>query len=252
MGYTLSEITEELLVELGEGQGGSKFARFYQLGLSFLRQKHFTTTGVPKVVVLELNDNDTADLPNDYVQYTKIGISINGQIVSLGLDNNMGLTNSYDDCGNVVLPTVGNGIIYNTYGNIVDRVGDHFRNGEGMGRFFGAGADNNCLGYYKIDKATNQIRFSALAQRVGIVLEYLADVNAIDQDFEVHPFCIEALKDYMFWKYKLRSNKPLGETNMAHDIYKKSFNLMQRMFRSNTAAEWISAMASGNQATPKL
>jgi hypothetical protein len=251
MGYTLSQIVEELLIELGEGQS-NKFPRFYQLGLSFLRQKHFTTTGVPKVAVLELNDNDTADLPNDYVRYTKIGISINGQIISLGLDNNMGLTNSYDDCGNVIAPSASDGLAYEIYQTTMDRAGDHYRNGEAMGRFFGAGGDNNCLGYYKIDKESHQIRFSALAQRVGIVLEYLADVNVVDQDFEVHPFCIEALKDYMFWKYKLRSNKPLGETDMAHDVYKKSFNLMQRMFRSNTADEWIAAFASGNQATPKM
>jgi len=162
------------------------------------------------------------------------------------------LVNSYDDCGNIIAPTSTDGLAYWAYQTTADRAADHYRNGESMGRFFGAGGDNNCLGYYKIDAATSQIRFSQLAQRVGIVLEYLADINAVDQDFEVHPFCIEALKDYIFWKYKLRSNKPLGETDMAHDIYKKSYNLMQRMFRSNTADEWISAFQSGNFATPKM
>lgn len=256
MGYTLSQITEELLLEMGEGQGGNKFARLYQFGLSFLRQKHFTTTGFPKVVELTINDNDTANLPNDYVQYTKIAYCVNGQLYSLGLDNGLCLNPTYNDCGErVATPGTSTDVPNQAFwwdGYATNRVGDHYRNGENMGRFFGIGGDNNSLGYYRIDKTNNIIVFSSLAQTGTIVLEYLADVSAVDEDFDVHPFCVEALKNYVFWMYKFRSNKPLGEIDLARDIYKKSFNLMQRMFRSNTADEWIAAFQSGNSATPKL
>jgi len=68
----------------------------------------------------------------------------------------------------------------------------------------------------------------------------------------VHPFAIEALKNYIFWMYKFRSNKPLGEIAMAKDIYNKSFTLMQRMFTSGTVQEWIQTFQSGNSATPQL
>lgn len=249
--YTLSSIVEELLVEMGEGQS-NKFARFYQFGLSFLRQKHFTTTGFPKVVQLTINENnDTADLPNDYVQYIKIGLCINGQIYSLGLDNSICLNPSFDQCGNPVRENY-QSLGYNGWGYIGDRVGDHYRNGEMMGRFFGIGADNNALGYYRINKETNQIQFSQLTCTANVVLEYLSDVNSLDGDFEVHPFSVEALKNYMFYMYKFRSSKSLGEIELANDLYKKSFLLMQRMFATSTLDEWIAAFQSGNMSAPKM
>ena len=251
MGYTLSSIVEELLIEMGEGQS-NKFARYYQYGVSFLRQKHFTTTGVPKMVELTISSTDTAPLPADYVNYTKIGLCVNGRIISLGLNNDICSNPSYDDCGNSTVAsnsTTGSGVYL---GDVGDRVGDHYTNGENMGRFFGIGADNNCLGYYKIDKSANVIKFSQLAQTTNIVMEYLADINAIDGDFEVHPFVIEALKDWMFWKYKQRSSKTLGEQQLAHENYKKSFRLMQHMIRSGTADEWIAVFQSGDSATPIL
>lgn len=250
MTYVLSNIVEELLVEIGEGQAGNRFARFYQYGLSFLRQKHFTTTGAPKVVSLDISSVDTANLPIDYVQYTRIGLCINGEIVSLGLNNNICLDKTYDNCGNEIKSTNSSLSCFGGFG--YDRFSDHYRNGENMGRFFGAGSDNNSLGYYRIDKASGQIKFSQLSQKGNVVLEYLADVNSLDGDFEVHPFMVEALKDWMFWKYKQRSSKTLGEQQLARDDYKKSYYLMQAMFSSGTKDEWIAVFQSGNQASPKM
>ena len=101
MGYKLSEIVEEKLIEMGEGQS-NKFSRFYQFGLSFLRQKNLTTTGFPKIIELTISSVDTAPLPLDYLQYTRIGLCVNGIIYSLGRNENLCLNPLFDSCGNPI------------------------------------------------------------------------------------------------------------------------------------------------------
>lgn len=250
MGYKLSDIVNEYLIEIGEGQS-NKFARFYQFGLSFLRKTNFNTSGVPKVVELTINSNDTADLPADFVRYTRIALCSNGRLYSLGLDEGLCLNPSYDSCGNQIAhsdttPQWGEGFVGSPF------FADNFINGEFVGRMFGIGADNNCYGYYRIDQASNKILFSDLLQTSSIILEYLSDVSAVDGDFDVHPFCIEALKDWMQWKYKQRSSRNLGEQQLAEKNFNDSNRLMRMMLLGSTKEEWVAAFATGNMASPKM
>lgn len=239
MSYKLKDIVSEYLIEIGEGQN-NKFARFYQYGLSFLRKTNFNTTGFPKVVELTINSNDTADLPADYVSYTRIALSSGGRLYSLGRDESISV--GVDEEGDSASPGyVGSPLI-----------ADNYVNGEMVGRLFGVGGDNNCYGYYRIDKTNNQIQFRDLLQTSDVILEYLADVSVSDGDFDVHPFMIEALKDWMQWKYKQRSSRPLGEQQVAEQNFNNSNRLMRMMFNSSTKEEWVAAFASGNLAAPKM
>ena len=252
MSYTLSQIVNELLAELGESQT-NKFPRFYQFGLSFLRRTNFNTTGFPKVVELTINSNDTADLPADYVRYLRIALCINGRLYSLGLDESLCLNKSYNDCG-VPQGHTNSQSQANAFGFIGGPlIADNYVNGEFVGRMFGIGADNNCYGYYRIDQNSRQIVFSELAQTSSVILEYLADVEiAPDGDFQVHPFAVEALKDWIHWKYKQRSSKPLGEQQLAQQNFNESNRLMRLMLNSSTKEEWVAALATGNMAAPKM
>ena len=261
MGYSLSEIVNEYLIEAGFGQN-NQFARFYQFGVSFLRRTNFNTTGFPKIKELTINDNDTADLPSDYARYLRIALCSNGILYSLGRNDDLCLNKVYNDCGNPVAHTDNNSSeeIGTTYGvtGVSGFLGNQFpadniRNGEFMGRMFGIGADNNCFGYFRIDQNSNQIQFSNLSQTSNVVLEYLADINATPEgDFTVHPFCVEALKDWMAWKYKQRSSKPSGEQQLAERNFNNSNRLMRMMFMSSTNSEWVAAFATTNMAAPKL
>ncbi len=255
-GYKLSDIVDEKLIEMGEGQG-NKFSRFYQYGLSFLRQKNLTTIGFPKITELTMSAADTAPLPLDYLQYTRIGLCINGCIYSLGRNENLCLNPLFDSCGNPIAhrttPLNNNNIDNNDIGFVFGtQIADNWTNGEFMGRMFGIGSDNNSLGYYRIDKNNHQIQFSNVTQSCSVILEYIADISAANGDFDVHPFAVEACKDWMFWKYKVNTSKPLGETAMAREDYNNSSRLMRMQFASGTIDEWIAVFQSANQQTPKL
>ena len=248
MGYTLTHIVNELMLEQGEGQT-NKFARYYQLGVAGLRSFNMDTTGAPKVVELTISDNDTADLPLDYLKYIRIGLCFNGQMYCLGRNNALCLDKPADVCGS---PVAHVSYRENYFGWGYSDVTLHYRNGEFTGGLFGIGGDNNSLGYYRIDKQTNQIKFSQLSCTSTVIMEYLSDINTIDEDFEVHPFCVEALKDWICWKLKQRSSKPLGEQQLANEDYKKSSRVMRARFASSTAEEWMACFHSGVKATPKL
>jgi len=269
MGYKLSEIVNELLIEMGESGAGTKPARFYQMGVSFLRRTNMDTSGFPKIVILDISKTDTANLPIDYLQYTKIALCVNGKMLPLGLNNNICLDKRYDDCGNLIADAGGNGVVAQ-YGNSLSyvstsafagngitgspNVADNLRNGENMGRQFGIGANFNVLGSYRIDEASHTIQFADLATKGDVVMEYLADIDydSVTGDFEVHPFMVEALKNYIFWQYKVRSSKPLGEQQLAEKQFNDTNRIMRVRFRSNTMSEWSDAFATANRATPKL
>jgi len=255
MGYTLSDIVNELLIELGEGQS-NKFARFYQFGVSFLREQNMDLSGVPKVVSLTIDDTDSINLPHDYLNYIRIGVcGRDGQIHSLGRNDNLCLDKCFDDCGNpqscdpnTAEPTTLSGLVLSG-----EYWGDNMRNGEVMGRFFGIGGGNNLNGYYRFDLPNGQIHLGGLnLYTTSIVLEYLADVNSIDGDFVVHPFLIEALKNYMYWKSIARErNRNASEKQMAMIDYEKSERLARIRFNSRNSNEWLEAFRHGNQAAVK-
>lgn len=261
MGYKLDDIIQEYLIEIGESQS-NKHARFRQFGLNFLRETNFDISGFPTIVELDISDHDTVDLPNDYVNYTKIALCQNGKLYSLSQNNDICLDKNYDDCGrpaiaNSDINTNAANFFYDPYtgigfGNPL-LVADNYRNGEMMGRMFGIGSDVNLLGSYRIDKGANQIRLSGLSISSTIVLEYLSDVSVSnDGDFTVHPFAIAALKDSVHFQSKVRGNKPLGEQQMAKDLAKISRHIMKHRFMSHTTQEWSDAMMSCIKAVPKL
>ena len=156
------------MAEEGHGQV-NRFARYYQFGVSFLRRTNFNTSGYPKVKELTINPNDTADLPCDYVRYTRIALCIDGQLICLGLDESMCLNRNYNACGVPVSHYDNNNNSLSALtgaaftGNAL--IADNFVNGEFVGRMFGIGADNNSLGYYRIDPQHRQIQFSALCMQ---------------------------------------------------------------------------------------
>lgn len=255
MGYLLKDIVNELLIELGEGQS-NKYARFYQLGVACLREQNMDLSGVPQVAQLTINSNDTVDLPCGFINYTRIALcGRDGQLHSLGRNDNLCLDKMYDDCGNPISHESSTGQDTTLSGGIIstDYLDDNIRNGELMGRFFGIGGGNNANGYYRFDMNSSQILLSSFPAGTSyIVLEYLTDIEASGDDFVVHPFLIETVKNWMYWKYIARDrNRNASEKEMAMIDFQKAERISRIRFNSRTADEWLSAFRHGNQAAVK-
>jgi hypothetical protein len=257
MNYTLKNIVKEFLIENGDNSM-NRYPKFYQFGVNFLRENNMDVSGLPKIESLDVSDTDTVDLPIDYLQYTRIAIcGKDGLLHSLGRNSNLSLDKHYGSCGQEIwnpdrqqtATSPGFGI----WGNGFASTADHIRNGEITGSFFGIGGGNNANGYYRIDTANNQIKLGGLICHTHhIILEYIADISAINEDYSVHPFIIEALKSSIaFQDLKRSKNASLGAISEAERRLWRDEKTAQRRFNATTAEEWKSAFRSGNFGSPK-
>lgn len=252
MGYFLSDICNEWLVEKGEGQN-NLFARMYAIAVSGMRELHMDVNGLVKIAELDINDTDTVDLPSDYLQYSKVGLcGADGRIHSLGLDNDLCLNKVYNDCGTRIahnedsdnsLEALGLPWVIGT-GNVGD-----------AGGFFGLGGGNNANGYFRYDRASNQLLLANLRTPTSsIILEYISDLSATeDGDFIVHPFEIQTIKEWMSWRYIANNNNAsLGEKVNRERMYYNARMNMNKRYNSSTPQEWAEALRKSNTASPRF
>jgi hypothetical protein len=199
---TIDEVARELLLEVGIVTE-HKLYRAIQLGIACMRGLNMDVSGVPKTIIVPINANQTINLPDDYIDYILVGfVDQNGIIRTMGLNNGLALPRTTDECGNLTdtrenLSTEVTG----GYGNVTNSTfyGDHFRNGEPTGRFFGMGGGNNSYGYYKIDRENNFMLLNNVMAN-EIYLEYLAEPIAKNGAYQIHPFIVETVKQYINYK----------------------------------------------------
>lgn len=261
--YKLDKVVREYLIESGE-TGLAKYARAYQSGVSGLREMNMDLSGVVQVVSLPINSADQALLPTDYIQYTKIGlVGQDGLVHSLGLNPNINLDLSVNNCGDQQAPTVRqfNPNDFDLLANADwDGLADNFRNGELMGRFFGIGGGQNPFGYFRIDHRNNVIQLGALSCNgepnkapQSIILEYIANLDLHEGDYTVHPFLVESIKTWIHWRMIVFDrNRSLGDKDMAKNGFYQQRRMAKMRYGAATADEWLSALRSGNFASVKL
>lgn len=252
--YTLDAIIREHLLDIGDSQL-NKYAVTMQRAVAGLRELNMDVSGTPTVVELEINsDLDTVNLPVDYIQYVRIGLcGADGNFHSLGLNGSMCLPRTFDKCSNPTETLNSNAFAGGFIGSM-DGYADNFRNGELTGRFFGLGGGFNANGYYRIDKERGTINLSALpAGTTSIVLEYLSSLRRIDGKFQVHPFIIEALKAWIWWKsIYYNPNRSLAEKDMAQRNYYTAKRWARRRFNTATFDEYKAAFRGGDSLAPKF
>jgi hypothetical protein len=257
----LRDLISEWLEEAGETE--QKRRRGYVIGVSGLREMSYDTTGIIKVTELQVSSADTADLPSDYINLSRIAfLNAGGILQAFASNNNIALNPLYNDCGQPISRSanIEQGLIQGTsslnafvgseFIGSSTYIANHYRNGENIGGYFGRGGGQ--VGIYRIDEQRRQIQFGALPMSATqIVLEYLGDLRSDDGDFEVHPFLVQCLKEYITWRWLIPTKRE-GEINGAYQRYVKAFQLMRRRFNSETAFDWLNAVRVQNAATPRF
>jgi|TARA_R110000868_G_scaffold103241_5_gene284404 hypothetical protein len=226
---TIDQVISEYILENGEPE--AKRLRLTQIAMSGLREFHMDLTGTSKMVRLTKSSVNTLDLPQDYLQYIRIGIcDRNGNLHNLGLNNNMCSAPFYDDCGNATTPqtlmTTSDRLTLINF--TTDYAANHFRNGEMTGAFFGLGGGNNVNGYYKIDTQRWIIQLQGVDTQ-EIILEYLPNPEQMNEDgrmqYTIPQQCVDALKNWVYWKLIARNRSySLGEKQMAERSWFVSFD----------------------------
>ena len=130
---------------------------------------------------------------------------------------------------------------------------NHFRNGESVGRFYGAGGGNNSNGGFKIDNNYSQIQLDCYAGGSTITLEYLSDPNKAEGNFNVHPFSVETVKSWIDWKINANNpNVPAGYSEQKRLLYSRNKKLLFARMSSMSVQDMLQSFRKGNKASPKF
>jgi len=237
---------------------GSVNMRHYQTYLQYAIRGHrelrlFATTSV-KVAFCEMLPNKAINLPPDFVKYTKIGLCINGRILTLGLDNSLCVGNSFSECGDPLPVAIDN--LQNTdaveLGIIAWPFLDQFRNGQYVGGLYGVGGGFNSKGYYKEDYAHNRIQFSSEVPSETIVLEYISDGSSPDGTASVPVQAVEPLIAFVHWK-RLEFDRKANQYDKseAERKYIVQFRKMKHFDTMFTVKEYLDSQAVNVHQAPK-
>lgn len=243
--YKLDDIVSEFLASKGKPE--NQRPRFYTIAVAGMRELHLDVNGTVKVVALTINDNDTVDLPSDFIRYNKIGIvGGDGRIQCLNMDSSINMNPTLDACGNSVpQPAVQGNVNVNLY------TGYFYGVNATKGGVFGLGGGQSSIGYYRLDRAKNQLLLANMNILLGrqIIMEYIGDLESEDQDFFVSPFVVQTIKDWISWQYIYDDrNTSVGEKEQKRREYFNSRRISALRYKSSTPEEWASELRKSNTA----
>jgi hypothetical protein len=223
---------------------------FTELNLFHLKQSL-------EVVYLHMSTAKTVQLPADFIDYTKIGIPLNGKLRVITRKDSILLPRTFDDTGLPVGNTdadpaqedqgISNAIFFS----------DHWRNGQYIGGLYGlpGGIDR---AYYRIDRENRLIVFSGTTPRSEIVLEYISSGVKTDGSSLIPREAVPALRTYLLWQMFENDEKPgINPKIVAYEKErrkKEHFEEVEalRSFQNAfTADEWRRAIYSTYRQIPK-
>ena len=206
-----------------------------------------------KSVKLDVDTSlNIVQFPNDYIEYTKIGVlDDNCRVQTLGLNEkiNFAGTIAVDGGGDPILDANGietlnpkdctpsrtnegvNGLFFNNYY-------ENFNNG----RLFGLGGGNNARGYYRFNEMDNRIELNSQFTGDTIILEYIAD-ESMTSDPQVPVEAEDFVRNYLYFRgISRKNNVPVSEkqrAEMAVSNSMKMANFRFKMFNKQEASQQI-------------
>jgi hypothetical protein len=197
----------------------------YNIGVRGVREFNTDIVGNFSTKLLDVNANKTADLPEDYVSYSKMGvINEKGEIVTLRsnpqLSNyNIGHPLNPDrfegvpGIGAVSYPAIPYNYPYIYYNFFISNQSFNL---------FGLAGGGQDIGNYKVDEECGIIIFGPNFKYEKVLLEYLGDGMDRDcDDYMIDSRAAEAMLAYIRWKTALDNPKKYGQGIMRD--YKQEY-----------------------------
>lgn len=225
--YTLDKIVRSALTDRQYPM--HYYLQFLQYGIDALRMLNFDVLQNVKSVRLPVNSYKAVTLPCDYVDYIRIGNEVGEYIVPWGEKrDSFNRLNKLDANGNKIpygdvqayaglLPADWEGFWYTNYVN--DK-------GEHLGRIF-----NNISTYpnsFVVLRERNEIQLDVSYTGTEITMDYITDGLSANASTSIHPYAIDCIKSYIFWKMKEHSRAyGLGERQVAKDDFYNQLRLLK-------------------------
>mgnify|MGYP003136923099 CR=1 FL=1 len=239
----LSQVIKDFIITLDGDDYASNASdtAIRNFALRGIREIGFDLGKRIKSIKLSVNSNNTVDLPDDFVDMSKIGVVDSDGIVRVfGNNKNINYSRKYETgtTGDDASQTFDAGPLNISSNKITDREDDKTSTTQsasseddldvyifenylyqgGLGRLYGAGG-GNLAGEYRLNLDQNRIEVETNSEYTEVVLEYIAD-EARSSDPEVHVYAEEALRSYIYYKIiERKSSVPANEKARARAEY---------------------------------
>ena len=272
----LSEVVDDYILSIESDDYASSASdniiRTY--ALRGIREMGFDMSRIIRSLKLPVNQtNNTVELPDDYVDWSKVGVvASDGLVYVLGENKNLNYSqkystnaagNNFDGDGDGLLeredsksatnsgsPSVGADISDGTDSFV-------FRNyvyDNNQGRLYGAGG-GHYYGQFRVNLDQNRIELAGNNSMNEIVIEYIADEarrGGTSRNTQVHIYAEEALRAYIYYKLvERKSSVPAGEKARARSEYYNERRKANARLKSVTKEEILKTIRKNFKQAPK-
>lgn len=230
-----------------------------------LRELGFDVTNRVKSILLTLDKSTmSVALPDDYVNYTRIGtIGNDGLFYVFGENPNITAMQRYtEDVNGDPVDSNSDGVYDRTDAKTIvtgtdlpyaeqfysSRDANYVNAGGGIYGYGGA----HRQAYFRVNKEQNRIEISSRADFEEIAIEYLAD-EARANNPSVHVYAVDALDKYIYSELVKRSAYvPYNEKIRAERDYLSALKLANSRMKSFTKDEALAANRKNYRLSPKF
>jgi hypothetical protein len=239
-----------------------------------IREMGFDMSRIIRSLKLPVNTtNNTVALPDDYVDWTKVGVvGSDGLVYVLGENKNLNYSQKYatDDAGNNY-DNDGDGLLEREDSKSATNSGSPsvgadisdgtdsfvFRNyvyDNNQGRLYGAGG-GHYYGQFRVNLDQNRIELKGNNSMNEVVIEYIADEArrpGKTRDTQVHIYAEEALRAYIYYRLiERKSSVPAGEKARARSEYYNERRKANSRLKSVTKEEILKTIRKNFKQAPK-
>jgi len=254
----LEYVVHLVLMDIGD-DSLRDYKKFLQYAILGFQELNLYVSQSVKVAYLPISETKTANLPDDYITYTKIGYNNGGVIATFGLNEDLMMPHKTDDCGNQVndnLGSCGSDDTNNQSASILPSLGYyfslHYRNGQFVGELYGGAGGRHNDGYFRIDEERRQIVFNSEASVDEIILEYKSSGVNGDGSTMLRRQFVPALRAYIHWQRR-QYNDSVAESKKIElrNAYYLEFDIVKGLENDFNIEEYLDSTRSTYRQSPK-
>jgi hypothetical protein len=257
--YDLNYCTASTLADIDKTESKAYLRHLKWANDAFRRLNLADGLPTMKTVTLEVDQaTNTVTLPNDYIEYSKIGLCVDGVLLNFDLNDSLCLDSasptSVCTCSDEEISTA---ISTCCNGGVVDGSWYYpyyssWHNGQFVAGIYGVGAGFN-RGGYKINLEANKIQFDSCVTATEIVLEYKSSGLSSDGNAIVPQTAIPPILAFIHWKRCLFSKDPFEKRDA--EAHRRSWvaesSAMIKRKNTLTYTEWLQLFRKLTYQTPK-
>lgn len=273
----LNQIINDFIITLADDDyaGHASDTQVRTHALRGIREMGFDMSKVIRSLKLSVDSaNNTVELPDDYVDWSKIGVvGTDGIVYVLGENKNINYSEAYDNGSGVKTGTAANANDSDGDG-VYDRIDSKSSTGKSptlsddissgfdsyVFRNYIYGARNamygigggNLYGQFRVNLDQNRIELESNSSIEEVVIEYVAD-EARSKNPSIHVYLEEALMAYMYYKIiERKASVPANEKARARQEYYNERRKANARIKSFTKEEALKTIRKNFKQGPKF